>query len=291
MNKNININCELPLCLYNRNIELNDMDFVLFHLMSNPTYKDYYKLVRETMPHRTMILDNSAYEFFIKGEQLDLEEYIKCIIDLKPDYYILPDVLMNKALTIKNATDFLQYCKKMDLELPGKPLAVIQGNSEKDMVECLMHYLDNGLTNIAIPFHNSFYKDIIYGCDVRNYVKKLLISIYGKYTPDMEYTIGRIILITRLHLMLKNCEYIHILGSHCPAELGLYDKILDNIKSMDTGYPVKCGLVGVEMGTENEKPECIIDDFFESQLSDDIKNKIIVNIKKFKEYKESKIII
>ena len=95
------INSELPLCMLPFNNELNEYDFVLFHLYkTNQKYKNYYLEQRRLYPDRLMIFDNSAYEFYVKGEQLNLEEYFKAIMELKPDMYILPDVLMDSQKTV-----------------------------------------------------------------------------------------------------------------------------------------------------------------------------------------------
>jgi serine/threonine protein phosphatase PrpC len=37
-------------------------------LRDNEIYREYYYKMRRVHPERLMILDNSAYEFFIKGE-------------------------------------------------------------------------------------------------------------------------------------------------------------------------------------------------------------------------------
>lgn len=80
------INCELPNCLLELNNDLNEYDFVLFHLYkSDPIYKKYYKEQRLKYPERLMIFDNSAYEFYIKGEVLNLQEYTIAIDELKPE--------------------------------------------------------------------------------------------------------------------------------------------------------------------------------------------------------------
>ena len=90
------INSELPIELLCYNNEYNEYDFVLFHLMEHSVYKNYFIYQRILHPDRLMILDNSAYEYFIKGEQLDIQKFIEVINVLKPDYYILPDKLMDK---------------------------------------------------------------------------------------------------------------------------------------------------------------------------------------------------
>ena len=69
----IKTNSELPLCMLHRNIDLNSYDFVLFHLYKeNEQYRNYYKNLRKNFAERLMIFDNSAYEFYVKGEPLDL---------------------------------------------------------------------------------------------------------------------------------------------------------------------------------------------------------------------------
>ena len=104
----IKINSEIPLCLLNENNRLNEYDFVLFHLYkTNEKYREYFLNQRKENPDRLMIFDNSAYEFFIKNETLDMGEFYKAIIELNPDYYILPDTLMNMAKTIIDTKSFL----------------------------------------------------------------------------------------------------------------------------------------------------------------------------------------
>ena len=51
-------NNELPLCMMDHNLTLNDYDFVLFHLYKeNELYREYYKAVRKTYPDRLMLFD------------------------------------------------------------------------------------------------------------------------------------------------------------------------------------------------------------------------------------------
>jgi hypothetical protein len=102
------INSELPICMLDRNNDLNEYDFVLFHLyISNKEYREFYWKQRLSQPNRLMILDNSAYEFFIKGETLDMDTFVRVINELQPDMYILPDTLMNMDKTLKDTREFL----------------------------------------------------------------------------------------------------------------------------------------------------------------------------------------
>lgn len=124
------INSELPIELLCYNNEYNEYDFVLFHLMEHSMYKNYFIYQRILHPNRLMILDNSAYEYFIKGEQLDIQKFVEVINVLKPDYYILPDKLMDKEKTIEMVKSFDQSMCPY-----SSPIAIAQGNSENDLID------------------------------------------------------------------------------------------------------------------------------------------------------------
>ena len=272
-------NSELPVTMLDKNLELNQYDFVLFHLMlSNKEYRDYYFAMRKIHPERLMILDNSGYEFFIKNQKLDVDAYKKLIKELKPDYFILPDILMDKDATIDKTIRFLVH--EYENTWHAKPIAVIQGNTPHEMYQCLTTYHLTGIKNIAIPFHNSFFKHYFGDFDLCFQAK------YGvkETSEDMKYAVGRIAFIKNHLANLRGFEYIHLLGSHCPYEKALIQRNFDiNIKSMDTGYPVKCAIEGYELFKEPKKPEIIIDDFMEDHLDDSVKELIIKNVTMFKE--------
>lgn len=274
----IDINSELPLTMLDKNVELNDYDFVLFHLYKQyPEYREYYKQLRIDRPNRLMIFDNSAYEFYVKGEQLDEDEFCKAISDLLPDYYILPDVLMNRPATIEATARFLaRYGRTYNSDLFPKPMAVAQGNSEKELRDCLLTYRTiTDVSAVAIPFHNTFFKT-----DLRS---KEFEDWYGRnhtINDDVRYASGRVEFIRSNQDILWKFKHVHLLGSHCPFEVTQYVGL--PVNTIDTGYPVKCGIAGYEIGTEPQKPNIIIDDFMTSDLLDETKNLICSNIKKFK---------
>ena len=272
-------NCELPFSMFKYNIQLNDIDFVLFHLYkTNPDYRKYYNEIRISNPDRIMILDNSAYEFYIKGETLDLSEFHDAIEKLNPTYYILPDVLMDKNKTLTYVKNFL---KSYSVNCDSKPLAVAQGIVEDELLECLKEYKKMGLKNICIPFHNKFFCDDGYKENRNiNSLKELFLSKYDHLTVDIRYAIGRVDFVQRNKELLKSFDYVHFLGSHCPFEKVFYG----NFNSMDTGYPVKLGYCGQILGYEHEKPNIIIDDFFYENIAPEVETIIIENILIFKRY-------
>lgn len=284
--KPILINSELPLTMLDRNVELNQYDFVLFHLYKEyPEYREYYRNLRITNPTRTMILDNSAYEFFVKGEKLDLDSFTDVIIELRPDYFILPDKLMDQKKTLDMTMTFLAIQHHRILKafvntgkrIP-KPLAVAQGNSARELFDCLLKYNAEQIKDVALPFHNSFFKEE-YSDEYANRIR----LEFGRLTEDHKYMLGRHWFITSAKLLLQSFNYVHLLGSHCPFEKRLYEEAgFDFIKSIDTGYPVKCAIAGYELFKEPSKPNIIIDDFMTTPLTENQKALIDLNINKFK---------
>lgn len=276
----IKINSEIPLCLLNENNKLNEYDFVLFHLYkTNKKYREYFLNQRRDHPDRLMIFDNSAYEFFVKNETLDMGEFYKAILELNPDYYILPDTLMNMAKTLIDTKSFLNVygvAIRKDENIKSEPLAVVQGNSVAEMQFCVSEYKRLKIKAIAFPFHNSFYRDIDVDVDIMDD----FFSEFGPDNVDAEYAMGRVQLMRNWKSWLKGCfKHIHLLGSHQPYEKKYYY----DFDTMDTGYPVKCALEGVMLGNDYKKPNTIIDDFLEKDLEDGVKERIKININLFKQ--------
>jgi hypothetical protein len=272
----IKINSELPNCLLNKNEEINEFDFVLFHLCeSDEKYKNHFMYVRYTQPKRLMILDNSAYEYYIKGETLDLDKFINCIFELEPDYYILPDTLMDRRKTL---TDTVKFMFKMAGrgECKSKPLAVVQGKTVEEMLQCLDTYETWGIENISIPFHNSFFKEL--GVHTNEDIQNEFMETYGVTNDDILYAMGRVQFVRDYEHILKRFKYVHFLGSHCPLEKVFYK----DYDSMDTGYPVKLAIMGDLLFEEKSKPNIIIDEFLNDELDIETKELIEINVEKFK---------
>ena len=274
------INCELPNdMLYEYNNILNDYDFILYHLyIKNEFYKKYFS---NNDKNRIKILDNSAYELYNNGEIFNTQDYLECIDNIKPNYYIIPDILMDKKGTLIYFEEFNQY-KINSIGIP-----VIQGNTFEELLECLYIYINNNYEYIAIPFNNSFFKDISKNADknIINYFK----SIYDNINDNILYAIGRVIFIQQIFNNIlskssnKNLKF-HLLGTHCPYEKHFYTN-MPNIISMDSGYPVKLGIKNIKLGEELSKPDIIIDKFINDTLTNNTINIIKNNINKFKNIK------
>lgn len=271
-------NCELPLCMLNENTILNEYDFVLFHLYTtNETYKNYFLNLRASNPDRLMILDCSAYEYYVKKQELPLWGYIHVIEELQPDYYIMPDVLMNKEKTITDSEDFeeILLARSMQGYNPkGQPLYVVQGKTSDEMIGMLLKYHSEEHKNICIPFHNSFFKSY-----AGNHLLNKWRLQFGKLTEDMAYAAGRVQWIKDNYNILKFFDYIHLLGSHFPYEKQYYN--IEPIKTMDTGYPVKQGYAGYRLYETLNKPNIIIDDMA-TDISNRQKHLIRNNVNEFR---------
>lgn len=275
------INCELPNDMLSVNAYLNEYDFVLFHLYStDKTYREYYQGMRRYRPNRLMILDNSAYEFFIKGDVLDEHGYLTAIKELKPDIFLLPDVLMNKWETILGSQKFILKWKSQAKDCPSQPMAVLQGNSPEELIECAKEYKEMGIERIAIPFHNSFFTTY---SDGEDHLRNDWRLHTGSISEDDEYALGRVVFLRNYQHVLKKFQHVHLLGSHNPLEKR-FEKEFRFVKTMDTGYPVKCAIAGHRLGEETSKPNIIIDDFLNKQLSDETRHLITENVELFKQY-------
>ena len=227
-----------------------------------------------------------------------MDLYEKAIIDLKPDFYILPDVLMDKEKTIINTLKFQESHQKniekyfADHNHPApQPLAVAQGNTIDEFNACLFILLNMGYNNIAIPFHNSFFKEEINECD-SDIAYEFATAGYNFCTEDVRYAMGRCMWIKHWGLNILapdgNPRYnmLHFLGSHCPAEKKYLKTLFSQSSkvSMDTGYPVKCAIEGKVLGQEKEKPNIIIDDFMLDEFSMTEQRLIEDNVNTFRSY-------
>jgi hypothetical protein len=271
-----------------KNNELNNYDFVLFHLYtSNKEYREYFLYQRIRHPNRLMILDNSAYEFYVKGETLNLYEFYCAIVELKPDIYILPDTLMNKQKTLEDTKSFLdEYGLNIILKAGSLSMAVLQGNTPEELLECAKEYKDMGVSHIAIPFHNKFFLDLSNEIDATG---RMAFCKWHGMNPslDTHYAMGRVVFLHKYLCNLSCFDHIHLLGSHDPYEKAIYGmwrtQLKDGMMTMDTGYPVKCGIQGVMLGREKAKPDVIIDEFLENDLSEKVRDCIEMNVKIFRD--------
>lgn len=278
----IQISSELPKCLLDDEDNINDYDFVLYHTyLKDSEYREHYLQKRIDKPNRLMILDNSAYEFFVSGEQFNEDDYIKVINELKPDYYIVPDELMNKDKTLQNFEHWIKFSIKK-VNKKSKPYFTPQGRDKSELLDCLWEMMDKINVrklpkNLCFPFHNDFLREMYIPQIVQDNFKFPL-------STDDHYAAGRVALLFQLYYQGSLDGYrIHLLGSHNPRELNMLKRI-PQIKTFDSGYPVKLGVEGIRIGTETEKPKTIIDNFYNKKLDTKTKNLIKHNVSQVRGY-------
>jgi hypothetical protein len=183
---------------------------------------------------------------------------------------------MNREKTLN---DTIKFMFKMAGAGPtnAKPLAVAQGATIEEMLDCLETYKIWGIENIALPFHNTFFKHL--GSAAQEDIRNEFMKVYpGPATEDILYAMGRVQFVIENEHILKQFKYVHFLGSHCPLEKVFYK----DYDSMDTGYPVKLAIVGDLLFEEKSKPNIIIDEFLNDDLDIETKELIELNIEKFK---------
>lgn len=306
MNK-ILINCEMPLSMMDENLLYNEYDFVLFHLYdTNEEYRNYYLSLRKSHPERLMIFDNSAYEYYIMKKSFDESLFIKAVSELNPDYYIIPDVLMNQKDTVDN---FLRFTERETRSTTPKsmiqeiydnskslPMVVPQGKSMKEMLHCYNIMKDNKEFNsvyanshvedkrlyISIPFHNDFFWDI--GNILLNSSSGQIYDESYSKNGDSYYSVGRVRFMDFLYsnITTTNVKF-HMLGSHNPVEKIYLQRCHADIVTMDTATPIKCGYMGVDISNkEYIKPNLIIDQIVD--ISDSSRALIIKNIMLFRSW-------
>lgn len=240
------ISHEVPICFLERSLSFNDYDYALVHLFKDKTYLDFF--IWSSTSGRTIILDNSLFEL---KKAFDEKEFLYYIDLISPSYFIIPDSWGNCYKTLKNLNIWLNYCVKYSIK--SVPMAVLQGNSLKDIIKCHQNFLSAGIKKIGISFGLPFYRDIV-----------------SSSSDTINNSLGRFLIFNNLKEMgfLESSISYHLLGCSSIQEIFLH-KLSGNfefIKSIDTSLPIK---LGVEKKYINEfefieKPRGIIDDILYS---------------------------
>lgn len=255
---------EAPLSIFDRVQSLTDYDYALVHLFEEN--EDYYKKFVEARDKgREIILDNSIFEL---GTAFDADRFAYWVEKLKPTYYIVPDVLEDSSGTIDSFDSFVEKYS----DLPGKRIAVAQGKTLQDMIECYEYlaYHDK-VDKPAISFDYSFFNDAVKDMNLPN-----------KY---YEWMFGRQMLLNYMveNDIVNKDKPHHLLGCGLPQEFKDYAQY-EWVDSLDTSNPVVHGIKNIkymEHGLENKESVKLFTMIEEDVLAswDDI----VYNIGKFKE--------
>ena len=214
---------EAPLSIFDRVQVLTDYDYALVHLFEEN--EEYYNtLVKAKKDGREVLLDNSIFEL---GTAFDGDVYADWIVKLKPDWYIVPDVLNNASATIDSFDRFVSTYAG----LPGKVIAVAQGSTYDELVTCYTHHANNPLVDkIALSFDHPFFLT-------------MQPSLGNKYYRMMR---GRQKVIADMlrDEVIDTSKPHHLLGCGLPQEFTEY-KDYKWIDSMDSSNPIIHGMKNI----------------------------------------------
>ena len=144
---------ETPISFLEESREYNDYDYALVHLFE--THPEYYSFFKCSLGMgREVLLDNSIFEL---KTAFDPEKFAKYVEELKPTYYVIPDVLEESLRTIGAFTSFRKNYSK----LPGLKIGVVQGSTYQQLVDCY-RYMSDYADYIAISFDYSWYQTVGY---------------------------------------------------------------------------------------------------------------------------------
>jgi hypothetical protein len=257
---------EAPIEILEDIINITDYQYALVHLFDkNPEYYNFFK--RCIIRGEEVLLDNSIFEL---KTAFDAAKYAQYIRELKPTYFIVPDVLEDSEATIESYKKF----KESYSYLPGLWIGAVQGKTYQDIVECYKFMSENA-DYIAISFDFSWYQTIVHTNITDPHRAMLTRMAYGR---------------TKLINMLKCDGYWsynkphHLLGCSLPIEMRAY-RHDHSIRSVDTSNPVVAGLKGVRYMKDigmTFKPKELLADLINSEVDTDQFENIIFNISQFK---------
>jgi hypothetical protein len=214
---------EAPLSIFDKVQKLTDYDYALVHLFEEN--EEYYNtFVKAKKDGREVLLDNSIFEL---GTAFDGDVYADWITRLKPDWYIVPDVLDNASATIDSFDRFVSTY----VGLPGQIIAVAQGSTYDELVTCYTHHANNPLVDkIALSFNHPFFQTMRPPLGNKYYR-----MMRGRQKAIADMLRDGVIDTSKPH---------HLLGCGLPQEFEAY-RDYKWIDSMDTSNPVIHGMKGI----------------------------------------------
>ena len=216
---------------------------------------------------REVLLDNSIFEL---KTAFDPDKYAKYIEDLKPTYYIAPDVLEDSEATIESFRSF----KSKYPDLPGLCIGAVQGKTYQDIVECYSFMAEHA-DYIAISFDFSWYQQIGFASSKNPALAKLQRMCTGRQAL--------------IKLLQDNCVWDyskphHLLGNSLPQEMKAY-KNMPSIRSVDTSNPVVAGINNIRYIADYGmtcKPSVMLADLIDIELNEDQKRDVGYNVEMYR---------
>jgi len=243
---------ESPISILDSTFNYNDFDYALVHLFeTHPKYYQYFKNAR-TIYNREVLLDNSIFEL---GHAFDGSKFLAAVIDLKPNMFIVPDVLEESRLTRDSFSTWKTNISQIKSEFTTKAIGAIQGKNWQELIECYKYMSDNA-DMIAISFDFSYYE------------------ITGEGTEKLDkWCSGRQRFITQLidSGIWNWSKPHHLLGCSLAKEFRYYvDNNIYNIVSCDTSNPIVAAIHNIrydaDYGLQN-KPSTKLADLIDYEFT------------------------
>ena len=253
---------ETPNAYLEMSRRYNDYDYCLVHLCD--TYPEYLQFFKDSLSQgREVLLDNSIFEL---GTAYDPVKFASRIQEIKPTYYVVPDVLEDCYATMNS---WEAFDGEFGDNLPGLAIGVVQGKTFEELVNCYK-FMSKHADYIAISFDYSYYQ------------------ITGLGDTKLEKMMdGRIQFIDRLirEGIWNGRKPHHLLGCSLAREFKMYQNT-PSIRSCDTSNPVTAALDGARylegIGLLNTKPAVKLADQIEAEYDNDTAFLIMDNTQEFK---------
>lgn len=223
MQKRIKMYHEAPMSIFSRVQTFTDGDYALANVFE--TDEKYLQTFKEAVAQgRNVILDNGVYELDVA---MNPDRFAYWINELKPTWYIIPDVLEDSEATCKNVRDWLNnQVKSIDPEI--KKIGVVQGKDYKSLCDCY-EFIAPKVDKVAISFNYSYYEQTV------SHPNKLV-----------QWGLGRAQVLQRMMRddVLDPKKPLHLLGCSFVSEGILYKNtpVRDLIDSLDTSIPISTGM-------------------------------------------------
>ena len=258
---------ESPVSILDFSRNYNDFDYCLVHLLDQyPVYNEFFESARRIY-NREVLLDNSIFEL---GKAFDSREFWIKAKEIKPNMFIVPDVLEDAPGTMQSFKAFENYTSDIKSSFLTKSIGAVQGKTWHELKECYKFMSDNA-DMIAISFDFSYYQ------------------IIGEGNNPLErWCSGRQRFITDLiNTGVWNwSKPHHLLGCSLAKEFRYYvDRDISNIVSCDTSNPVVAAIHGLKYDADyglDNKPSTKLADLIAHNFTDDQLELVKYNTAMFK---------
>lgn len=258
---------ESPVSILNFSKEYNDFDYCLVHLLDQYSeYSEYYRAARETY-NREVLLDNSIFEL---GKAFDSREFWLKAKEIKPNMFIVPDVLEDAQGTMQSYKDFNLYTQDIKENFLTKAIGAVQGKTWHELRECYK-FMSDSADMIAISFDFSYYQLTGEG---KTHLEKWC-SGRQRFIQDLINT----------GLWNWNKPH-HLLGCSLAKEFRYYvDRNIHNIVSCDTSNPIVAAIHGLRYDADyglDSKPSTKLADLIAHSFTNDQLELVKYNTTMFK---------